>query len=135
MEAHRDHVPTALVERRTLERFKVRLKTFGDSLRVCGPVGAPIGFCVIGDAEVDQLFVAPAGRGAGVARALLSDAEERLHAQGFLRAHLLCIIENTRAARFYEACGWVSAGISHEAIQTEDGPISFDVLRFEKSLR
>lgn len=134
MEAHLAHVPEELTAKRTLESFRSRLIEFGNDLRTAGPIGTPLGFCAIREDELDQLFVAPAARGTGLARDLLSDGETRLKENGTERAHLLCVIENARAARFYARHGWEDMGVFHEAVQTEDGPFSFDVLRFEKTL-
>ena len=133
-EAHLDHVPADLTARRTLESFGNRLLGFGDGLRVAGPVGAPLGFCAIREDELDQLFVTPETRGSGLAAILLADGERRLAQQGTARAHLLCVIQNHRAVRFYERQGWTNMGISVEAVQTEDGPFRFELLRFEKNL-
>lgn len=133
-EAHLQHVPAELTAKRTLESFRHRLHGFGHGLRVAGPVGAPLGFCAIRDDELDQLFVAPQARGSGLAAGLLADGEKRLAAQGITRAHLLCVIENHRAARFYARHGWTNMGVSVEAVQTEDGPFRFELLRFEKNL-
>lgn len=133
-EAHLRHVPEALARKRTLTSFRKRLDGFGDKLRVAGSPGRPIGFCTTGAGEVDQLFVAPAARGTGLARRLLADGEARLAAGGTTRAFLLCVIENTRAARFYAREGWTDMGVSTETLQTEDGPFRLDVLRFEKRL-
>ena len=135
VEAHAAHVPPELTAKRTLQSFRTRLDGFGDRLRVAGPPGAPLGMCVIADDEIDQVFVAPKARGTGLAQALLNDGEARLAANGVTRAHLLCVIENSRAVRFYELQGWENTGPSSEAVYTEDGPFFFDVLRFEKTLR
>ena len=133
-EAHLAHVPPELTAKRTLASFRARLDGFGDGLRVAGPAGAPLGFCAIRDDELDQLFVAPAARGSGLAARLLADGEARLAANGITRAHLLCVIENTRAAAFYARQGWQNMGVFREAVQTEDGPYRFDLIRFEKTL-
>jgi GNAT superfamily N-acetyltransferase len=133
-EAHLEHVPEELTARRTLESFRNRLEGFGDGLRVAGAPGAPLGFCAIRADELDQLFVAPEARGSGLATTLLADGEARLAERGIRRAHLLCVIQNRRAAKFYERQGWQNMGVSHEAVQTEDGPFRFDLLRFEKDL-
>ncbi len=134
MEAHLAHVPAELTAKRTLQSFRDRLTGFGDDLRTAGPEGAPLGFCSIRDDELDQLFVDPSARGTGLAARLLSDGEARLKANGIARAHLLCVIQNLRAAKFYARQGWEDMGVHREAVQTQDGPFAFDVLRFEKSL-
>lgn len=133
-EAHLEHVPAELTAKRTLESFGNRLIGFGEGLRVAGPVGEPLGFCAIRDDELDQLFVAPQTRGSGLAINLLADGERRLAEQGIARAHLLCVIQNQRAIRFYERQGWLNMGVFYEAVQTDDGPFRFDLLRFEKDL-
>jgi GNAT superfamily N-acetyltransferase len=97
-------------------------------------VGQPLGFCAIRDDELDQLFVSPEARGTGLAARLLADGEARLAARGVKRAHLLCVIENTHAAAFYARKGWENVGAAIEAVQTENGPFRFKLLRFEKSL-
>ncbi len=133
-EAHAAHVPPELTAKRPLESFRSRLDGFGDLLRTAGPEGAPLGLCAIKDDELDQIFVSSEARGTGLAGALLADGEARLAANGVTRAHLLCVIENTRAARFYEKHGWENTGPSLEAVFTDDGPFEFTVLRFEKTL-
>ena len=133
-EAHAAFVPTELTAKRSLESFRIRLDRYGDRLRVAGPDGAPIGMCVIHDDELDQLFVAPEARGSGLAADLLTDGEDRLRAQGIVEAHLYCVQQNQRAARFYERQGWVNRGVAPGSVETLDGPFTFDVLRFEKTL-
>lgn len=133
-EAHLAYVPTALTAKRTLNSFRRRLGDMIEHIRVAGPLGAPVGFCAIRENELNQLFVAPSARGTDLAARLLADGEDRLFAGGHARAYLLCIIENTRAVRFYERQGWVNMGTSHEEVQTEDAPFAFDMLRFEKDL-
>ena len=133
-EAHLAHVPAELTAKRTLASFRARLVAFGDDLRTAGAVGKPLGFCAIREDELDQIFVSRAARGTGLAAALLSDGEARLKDNGIIRAHLLCVIENVRAARFYERRGWENMGVFREPVQTEEGPFVFDLLRFEKTL-
>lgn len=134
MEAHLAHVPEELSKKRTLESFQNRLVKFGDDARVAGEIGEPLGFCAIREDELDQLFVSPDARGTGLAASLLTDGEARLKAKGVERAHLLCVIQNARAAHFYARQGWQDMGVSREAVQTEGAPFYFDVLRFEKDL-
>ena len=133
-EAHAAHVPPELTAQRPLDSFRRRLDGYGDRLRTAGPLGAPLGLCTISNDELDQIFVSDAARGTGLAAALLADGEARLAAGGVSHAHLLCVIENTRAARFYEKHGWENTGPSLESVFTDDGPFEFTVLRFEKTL-
>lgn len=129
------HVPPELAAYRTTESFRNRLIAFGARLRTAGPVGAPLGLCAVTGDELDQLYVSPTTRGTGLAAALLADGEERLALAGIRRAHLLCLPENTRAARFYEKHGWTTDGPSIQTLFTEDGPYPLKLLRFEKDMR
>ena len=133
-EAHAAHVPEALVNGRTLDQFRERVDHLGDSARVIGPAGAPLGFCNIDGDELDQLFVAPAGRGGGVASALLADGEARLAASGTRRAHLFCLPENTRAARFYLRQGWIDSGLQDMQPPAAGPVLRLQCIRFEKQL-
>ncbi|MEM7690802.1 MAG: GNAT family N-acetyltransferase, partial [Pseudomonadota bacterium] len=119
---------------RTLESFLTRLTAFGDLARVAGPVGAPLGFCAVRDDELDQLFVGPDARGTGLARDLLADGEARMRSTGVKRAHLLCVIANARAAKFYARQGWTDMGVVTGTVAGADGGFSFPLLRFEKTL-
>ncbi len=135
MEAHEAHVPRELTEQRTLESLRTRIKAFADDLRTAGPAGAPLGFCAIKGQELDQLFVAPEGRGTDLAGRLLKDGEDRLAANGVRDAYLLCVIENARAARFYARMGWQNRGVVDGTVSVQDGGFTFRVLRFEKRLK
>jgi len=134
-DAHASIVPAELTRLRTLESFKQRLEAAFSDLRVAGPVGAPVGLCVVKDDELYQLFVSAQSRGAGVAAALIADAEARLSARGVETAWLACAIGNNRAARFYEKCGWRRAGVVVSQLETPDGLFPLEVWRYEKPLR
>lgn len=134
-DAHASIVPAELIRLRTLESFKQRLEAAFSDLRVVGPTGAPIGLCVIKGDELYQLFVSAQSRGAGVAAALIADAEARLSANGVETAWLACAIGNHRAARFYEKCGWHRAGVVVNQFETPNGIFPLDVWRYEKPLR
>src|SRR5689334_11875176 len=81
-DAHAQIVPTELTRLRPVEHFRQRIEAAVVDTRVIGPVGAPLGLCVIKGAELYQLFVAQAARGTGVAAALIDEAEARLARQG-----------------------------------------------------
>ncbi|MEM9427202.1 MAG: GNAT family N-acetyltransferase [Pseudomonadota bacterium] len=134
MEAHLAHVPAELTAQRTLDSFAKRLIAYGDLIRVAGPLGDPLGFCVVRGDELDQLFVEPVARGTSVARDLLADGEARMRSTGVERAHLLCVIENVRAARFYARQGWTDMGVINGTVAGANGGFSFPLLRFEKTL-
>lgn len=109
-DAHAALVPAELTALRTLESFGPRLREAITDVRVAGPLGAPMGFSMLKDDELYQLYVAQASRGTGVAAELLEDAETQLAARGVAVGWLACAIGNHRAARFYEKHGWHRAG-------------------------
>ena len=136
-ETQAPYVPDALIKRRTFEEFEGRVRAMvvnGDTLRVIGPIGGPLGLCAIKPTEMYQLFVAPQGRGTGAAAALLADAEARLIAGGCTRAHLDCLDENEPAQRFYTRQGWVPTGVQITTLDTAEGPFDLPCMIFEKEL-
>jgi GNAT superfamily N-acetyltransferase len=134
---HRTHaplVPPELTRLRTLESFRERLQAALPNVHVAGPLGAPIGFYVLKGDELDQLFVSPEAHGAGVAAALIADAEAWLAEHGVETAWLACAIGNDRAARFYEKSGWRLAGTVVNPAETSSGPFPLEAWRYEKPL-
>ena len=97
--------------------------------------GAAVGFYIIKDDELYQLYVSAQSRGSGVAAALIADAEARLSEAGVGMAWLACAIGNGRAARFYEKCGWHRAGTMDYRAETSTGEFVLRVWRYEKPLR
>jgi len=133
-DGHAHVVPAELTRLRTLESFRSRLHKALPRIRVVGPPGAPVGFCIVKGAELYQLFVSRESRGSGVAAALIADAEARLSESGVETAWLACAIGNDRAARFYEKCGWRRAGTMVNRLDTSNGEFLLEVWRYEKSL-
>jgi GNAT superfamily N-acetyltransferase len=133
-EAHAHLVPAELTRLRTLETFRERLAANIANTRVAGPLGAPLGFCIVRGDQLDQLFVSAQARGTGVAAALVADAEARLAGQGVKTAWLSCAIGNDRAARFYEKSGWRRVGTIVDRLETTDGLFPLEVWRYQKSL-
>jgi ribosomal protein S18 acetylase RimI-like enzyme len=133
-DSHAQIVPTALSQLRTLESFRSRLQAALPNVRVVGPSGAPVGFCIVKGDELHQLFVSAQSRGSGVAAALIADAEARLSESGVETAWLTCAIGNDRAARFYEKRGWHRAGTMVGQLETANGTFPLEVWRYEKSL-
>jgi ribosomal protein S18 acetylase RimI-like enzyme len=134
-DAHAQILPAQLARHRTLESFQHRLQTSLANVRVVGPLGQPVGLCIIKDDELYQLYVSAHARGAGVAAALLADAEARLAAKDVETAWLACAIGNERAAKFYEKNGWRRVGNTINQLETPDGPFLLEVWRYEKGLR
>jgi ribosomal protein S18 acetylase RimI-like enzyme len=133
-DAHARIVPAELTRARTRESFRERLQGLLADTRVVGPAGAPVGFCIIKEDELYQLYVSAAARGAGVATRLMADGEARLAARGVRTAWLACAIGNERAARFYEKRGWHLARTFVSELPTVNGIIPLEVWRYEKSL-
>lgn len=133
-DAHAAILPAAVVRDRTPERFLHRLERAIDDLRVVGPVGAPVGFCIVHRDELYQLSVSDDVRGKGVAAVLLADAETRMRATGVDIAWLACAIGNARAAKFYEKQGWCRVGRIMNRLTTPDGVFPLEAWRYEKTL-
>lgn len=133
-DAHARIVPVELARLRTLENFRERMQKELPNVRVAGDLGEPVGFCVIKDDELYQLFVAAKARGTGVAAALMADGEARLAQSGVETAWLACAIGNERAARFYEKCGWRRTGTMTNEAETSEGTFLLQVWRYEKVL-
>lgn len=133
-EAHARIVPPELTRVRTLPSFRERLQAALPHTRTVGALREPLGFCVVKNDEVYQLFVSKPARGTGVAAALLADAEARLRANGVSTGWLACAIGNDRAARFYEKSGWRRAGTVLNLAETSAGAFALDVWRYEKRL-
>ena len=134
-DAHAQIVPAELIRLRSLESFRDRLQAAFPDVRVVGPCGEPVGFCIIKGNELYQLFVAVRSRGSGVAAALIADAETRLSENGVATAWLACAIGNMRAAKFYEKSGWHRAGTMIHQFETRKGSFPLEVWRYEKSLK
>jgi ribosomal protein S18 acetylase RimI-like enzyme len=133
-DAHVQIVPAELARLRTLESFRDRLRAALPEVRVVGPDGAPVGFCMLKGDELYQLYVSAPSRGSGVADALIADAETRLSERGVETAWLACAIGNDRAARFYEKRGWRRSGILAYDAETPEGVFPMEVWRYEKAL-
>src|SRR5262245_32146099 len=133
-DAHAEILPPELTRFRTIDSFRQRLRVALPLVRVIGPPGSPLGFSIVRDDELYQLFVAPQARGTGVAAALLADAETRLAQNGVETVWLACAIGNDRAARFYEKCGWRRVGTMINLAETSEGTFPLETWRYEKSL-
>lgn len=133
-DAHAQIAPAELRRLRTLDSFRERLAAGLPDVRVVGPAGAPLGFCMIKDDELYQLFVAAEARGTGVAATLIDDGEARLAANGIQTAWLACAIGNNRAAKFYEKRGWQRIRNQVIDVETSNGTFPLEIWRYEKPL-
>jgi GNAT superfamily N-acetyltransferase len=133
-ETHAPLMPAELARLRTLENFRDRLEAILPYIRVVGPVGSPVGFCIIKGSELYQLYLSSDARGTGAAAALLANGEDRIAGLGHNVAWLACAVGNERAAKFYEKSGWHRTGTAAIDVETGEGPFPLDVWRYEKSL-
>ena len=133
-EAHLGRVPESLVHARTAESFSRRAADrVGDTV-VATRDDVVCGFAMTFHDEVDQVYVAPSGRGSGAATALLGEAERRFRDAGHASAWLAVVGGNARARAFYERQGWVDEGpFTHDAPGPE-GPIPVTAHRYVKTL-
>jgi GNAT superfamily N-acetyltransferase len=133
-DAHLGHVPDELVAIRTPESFRTRAAVLVPDATVAVVGDEIAGFVSLNGDEVEQVFVAAAHRGSGIADALMADAEDRLRAAGHRTAWLAVVGGNARARRFYERLGWSDAGpYAHDA-PGPDGPIRVPAHRYVKDL-
>jgi len=133
-DAHAALDPAELARLRRRGSFRPRLRAALPTVRVVGPPGAPLGFCMTKDDELYQLFIAPDGRGRGLAGLLETDAVSMLSGRGTTTAWLACAIGNERAARFYEKAAWRRVGTVVSELDTQEGNFPLEVWRYEKSL-
>ena len=110
-DGHAGHVPDGLTAARTLTAFHERTPPrVADTSVAVADDGTLLGFVMVVGDEVEQVFVARAGRGTGLASELLAEAERRVAAGGHASAWLAVVVGNARARRFYERQGWSDAG-------------------------
>lgn len=133
-EAHAAHVPNELIDLRDHASLRIRMEAMLKSTDVVGPIGAPIGFCTVTDDEIYQFYVAPAGRGAGTANALIKAGETRIKAAGFATAKLYVLPENPRAQAFYRRNGWDGDIVEEVPLQTLTEPYMLPCLILTKQL-
>lgn len=129
--AHAEVVPAALTELRTLEEFEERTQAHLDQTQVAWIDGRIAGFFMLDHDELYQFYVAPDHQGQGMAAQLMQVAEAAL---GAGLKWLACSVGNTRAARFYEKCGWVQTGVTPYEVETGEGPLEIKVWRYEKRI-
>ena len=134
MEAHADHVPSSLTEIRTLESFNTRLNDHLGNTITIGPEGAPTGFVLVKGDEINQIYVAPEGRGTGAAALLITAGFDLIHKAGHSEARLDVIPQNKRAISFYEKMGWRQKGIETVLLDTLDKPYALDCMVMTRSL-
>jgi len=132
-EGHLGHVPDALLVHRRLVDFRTRVPALLDRTTVA-TIGSDVtGFVMVHQDELEQIYVAEAARGSGVAAALLRHAESAI-GDRFDLAWLAVVAGNTRARRFYSRNGWRDAGPFEYDAPIEGGSIPLEAHRYEKRI-
>jgi GNAT superfamily N-acetyltransferase len=133
-DAHLGFVPQELADVRTEASFRARASERIADTTVATFDGAVVGFVMVVDDEVEQVYVAAAYRGTGVAKVLIGEAERQVRANGHGKAWLAVVAGNARARAFYERAGWVDDGPFDYAAATEEGAIAVPCRRYTKLL-
>jgi GNAT superfamily N-acetyltransferase len=133
-DGHLGHVPAGLHAHRTPESFADRVPRRLATTVVASQAALILGFVMVHADELEQLYVAEASRGTGVAAALLAAGEQRI-AKDFALAWLAVVAGNERARSFYARHGWRDAGASDYVAETLGGTFVVPVRRYEKPLQ
>ena len=132
-EGHLGHVPDALLLHRRLADFQSRVPALLERT-IVATIGPDVaGFVMVHKDELEQIYVAEAARGSGVAAALLRHAESEI-GERFDLAWLAVVAGNTRARRFYSRNGWRDAGVFEHEAPIEGGSVPLAAHRYEKDL-
>jgi putative acetyltransferase len=134
-DAHAGHVPDGLTQRRTLPAFRERADRRVEETTVAEVDGTVVGFTMVIDDEVEQLFVSRGQRGSGVAALLLAEAEAQVAAQGYDVAWLSVVVGNARARAFYDKQGWRDAGDLPYEVEAMGETFISPCRRYEKQVR
>ncbi len=130
-QAHAGIVDADLVRLRGPAEFAARTAAHLGQTSVASVDGEIVGFFMVQDDELYQFYVDAAHQGRGVAGDLMLAAEAALPRP---RAWLACTVGNTRAAAFYDKCGWENMGAEPCLVETSAGERVVEVWRFEKNL-
>jgi ribosomal protein S18 acetylase RimI-like enzyme len=99
-----------LVAARSEASFHGRAGERVDDTTVAVVDGRVVGFVMVVDDEVEQVYVDASQRGTGIADVLLREAERQVAARGHDTAWLAVFADNRRARAFYERHAWVDDG-------------------------
>ncbi|WP_394842413.1 GNAT family N-acetyltransferase [Pendulispora brunnea] len=131
-DGHLGNVPDALVVARTEASFYERAaERVGDTV-VAVVEGEVVGFVMVVDDEVEQVYLSNHRRGSGIAGFLLGEAERLVAANGHERAWLAVAPGNGRARKFYERQGWVDDGLFEYMAGGAAEPIPVPCQRYVK---
>ena len=133
-DGHLGYVPQELVNVRTEESFSTRAAERIADTTVATVDGVVVGFVMVVEDEVEQVYVASTARGTGVADAVMREAEGQVAGSGHPKAWLAVVAGNARARAFYERAGWVDeGGFDYEAF-VESGTVTVPCRRYTKLL-
>jgi len=134
-DGHLGNVPVAIHDHRRAIDFQRRVPTRLAETTVAtadsGAGSVVVGFVMVTNDEVEQIYVDASARGTGVATALLLHGEQLIFSR-FDVAWLAVVAGNHRARRFYERNGWVDRGPHDYGAQIDGGSFSLPVRRYEK---
>jgi GNAT superfamily N-acetyltransferase len=134
-DGHLGHVPDELVRVRTDESFRLRAADRVGDTTVAVVDGEVAGFIMVAGDEAEQVYVAAAHRGKGVADALLAEAERQVRENGHELAWLAVVSGNARARAFYERMGWRDdGGFDYEAAVEDGSTVSVPCRRYVKTV-
>ena len=133
-DGHIGHVPPELVPLRHKEQFVSRARQRVEDTWGADSHGQILGFVVVKQDEVEQLYVDRTARGTGVAAMLLRKAEAQIRRAGHRRAWLAVVAGNQRARSFYSRMGWRDSGPFSYLAETEAGPMAIPSHRYEIDL-
>jgi ribosomal protein S18 acetylase RimI-like enzyme len=133
-DGHLDRVPQELAEARTEDSFRTRAAERADEMTVAVVDGALVGFVLVVDDEVEQVYVSSSHRGQGIADALMGEAERQVRANGHAKAWLAVAPDNARARAFYERAGWRDEGAFDYEAAAAGGPIVVPCRRYVKDV-
>jgi GNAT superfamily N-acetyltransferase len=132
-DGHLGHVPDELVLVRTDESFRTRAADRVGDTTVAVVDGEVAGFVMVAGDEAEQVYVAAAHRGKGVADALLAETERQVRENGHELAWLAVVSGNARARAFYERIGWRDdGGFDYEASVEDGSTVSVPCRRYVK---
>jgi ribosomal protein S18 acetylase RimI-like enzyme len=130
-DGHLGNVPESLHAHRRLADFQARVPSRLAETTVATIGSVVVGFVMVHDDEIEQIYVSAAARGSGVATALLEHGE-RLIFSTFPVAWLAVVAGNSRARRFYERSGWTDRGALDYAAHIDGGTVIVPSRRYEK---